>query len=56
LDENRVSGVLLVVEYVPFVFTPMEGDREATGRELSGESKINDRKFTGFRRKKRRGY
>lgn len=55
LNENRVSGMLLVPEYVPFVFVPM-GDRETTGRELSGESMINDRKFTGQRRKKRRGY
>jgi hypothetical protein len=55
LEEHRISGQLIVVEATPFVLTPMS-HREATGRELSGESKINDRKFTGQRRKKRRGY
>jgi len=55
ISEAKASGLLVVVEYDPFEITPAS-DRETTGRELSAEGLINDRKLTGFKRKKRRGY
>jgi len=54
LSSCKFSGCISVVEYTPYIFVEAL-DLESTGHALSADSMISDRRFTGMRRKKRRG-